>query len=63
MLTSVPTGAAILVNGQPTGKTTPAQLPLAPGSYRITVERDGRQASEMVEVQSGISYLKIPISQ
>ncbi len=63
LLTSVPSGATVLVDGQSTGKTTPAQLTLAPGSYRITVESEGRQVTQMVQVQGGISYLKIPINQ
>ncbi len=63
LLTSVPSGATVLVDGQSTGKTTPAQLTLAPGSYRITVEREGRQVTQTVQVQGGISYLKIPINQ
>lgn len=61
MLSSVPEGAAVLVNGKPIGKTTPAQIPLPPGSHMITVERDGRQASHTVDVRGGISYLKITI--
>ena len=63
MLTSVPTGAAVLVNGRPTGKTTPAQLTLPPGSYRVTVERDGREASQTVDLRGGINYLKMQIGQ
>jgi serine/threonine-protein kinase len=63
LVTSIPPGATVLVDGKPTGKTTPAQLPLAVGSYRITVERDGVQASQTVQVKSGISYLKIPLGQ
>jgi serine/threonine protein kinase len=63
MLTSVPAGAAILVNGKTTGKVTPAEIPLASGSYRITVELDGRRVSQTVEVHGGISYLKIPLGQ
>jgi serine/threonine protein kinase len=62
LISSVPSGAAILVNGQSTGKTTPAQLTLSPGSYRITVEHDGKQVSQVVQVRSGISYLKIPLN-
>ncbi len=63
MLTSIPNGAAVLVNGKPTGKTTPAQLTLAPGSYKITVELGGREATQTVQLGSGISYLKITLSQ
>jgi predicted Ser/Thr protein kinase len=61
MLSSDPPGASVLVNGKPTGKTTPARIDLAPGSYKITVERDGRQASQNVQVGSGISILKITL--
>ncbi len=63
MLTSVPSGAAVLVNGRPTGKTTPVQLTLPPGSYRVTVERDGHEATQTVELRGGISYLKMQIGQ
>ena len=54
MVSSEPAGATVLVNGNPTGKTTPARLDLAPGKYKITVERDGRQATQDVQVGSGI---------
>jgi serine/threonine protein kinase len=63
MLTSVPSGAAVQVNGKPTGKTTPTQLTLAPGSYKITVDLEGRQATQTVQLGSGISYLKFTLSQ
>jgi serine/threonine-protein kinase len=59
MLTSVPSGAAVLVDGKPTGKTTPAQLTLAPGNYKITIEHEGRQVTQAVQLGSGLSYLKI----
>ena len=58
-LTSTPSGATVLVDGKRIPQSTPAQIPLAPGTYKITVEKDGRQASQSVEVRSGISYLKI----
>jgi serine/threonine-protein kinase len=63
MLTSVPSGAAVLVNGRRIPQTTPAQIPLAPGTYKITVEKDGKQNSQTVEVRGGLSYLKIPLEQ
>ena len=59
MLTSVPSGATVLINGRPTGQNTPAQLSLAPGSYQIGIEKDGRQATQTVEIRNGISTLKI----
>jgi len=61
MLSSVPEGASVLINGKAIGKTTPAQIQLPTGSYRVTVERDGREATHVVDMRSGISYLKITI--
>jgi serine/threonine-protein kinase len=61
MLSSDPPGANILVDGKSTGKITPARIDLAPGSYKITVERDGRQSSQNVQVISGISILKMTL--
>jgi predicted Ser/Thr protein kinase len=63
MLTSEPSGAAVLVNGKRIDKTTPAQIQLAPGTYKITVEKDGKQSSETVEVRGGLRYLKIALGQ
>ena len=61
MLTSVPMGAKVLVNDKPIGQLTPARIPLAPGSYKITVELDGRQASQTVQIGAGMSILKITL--
>jgi serine/threonine-protein kinase len=61
MLSSTPPGAAILIDGRPTGRATPAQIALPLGSHRVTVQRDGRQATQTVDVRSGISYLKVTI--
>ena len=62
MLTTVPEGAAVEVNGRRLPQTTPAQIPLAAGAYRITVEKDGKQATSPVEIRSGaINYLKITL--
>jgi serine/threonine protein kinase len=63
MLTSVPKGASVLVNGKPTGKLTPTEITLPPGNYLITVEHEGRQASQSVQVSAGISYLKFTLQQ
>ena len=44
-ITSEPAGAAISVNGDATGKVTPAQLELSPGiDYRLAVQLDGYDA-------------------
>ncbi len=58
-LTSVPSGANVLVNGKKISQVTPAQIQLSPGIYKITVEKDGKEASRSVEVRSGIVYLKL----
>jgi hypothetical protein len=57
MLTSDPSGASISVNGRKTPQTTPAQLHLAPGTYRITVEKNGIQATSMVDIGNGETKL------
>jgi serine/threonine protein kinase len=61
MLSSVPGGANVLINGRAIGKTTPAQIQLPLGSYKVTVEHEGRQATHTVDVRNGISYLKITL--
>ncbi len=61
MLTSMPSGAAILVNGKRYSQTTPAQIQLPPGSYTIQVEKDGKQSpGKSVDIRNGvISLMKI----
>jgi hypothetical protein len=60
MLTTVPDGASISVNGRKIAQTTPASVSLTPGNYSITVEKGGRQATSPVEIRTGaISYLRI----
>jgi serine/threonine-protein kinase len=62
MLTSAPPGAAIIINGRRWSEATPAQIPLTPGSYEVTVELNGVQASRKVDIRNGvINYLKIPL--
>jgi len=63
MLTSVPPGASVLVNGRRIDQVTPVQIPLAAGSYTITLDKDGRQVSEKVEIRNGINYRKILLGQ
>jgi hypothetical protein len=63
MLTSSPAGANVLVNGKAINRVTPAEIPLSPGKYEITVEKDGRHATQMVEVRTAITYLRIPLEQ
>lgn len=64
MLTTSPPGATILVNGRAWSRSTPAQLTLAPGTYNITVERNGQRVTEQVVIRDGMtSYLKIPLGR
>ena len=64
MLTSVPSGATVIINGKKMEQTTPAQLHLAPGNYKITVERDGREASSSVDIRTGdVKTLRITLGQ
>jgi hypothetical protein len=63
MLTSVPDGAAISVDGKRIDQLTPAQIPLALGVYSIMIEKGGRQATEQVEIKSGMTSRKIILGQ
>jgi hypothetical protein len=47
------------VNGKRISQTTPARIPLASGTYSITVEKDGKQNTQKVEIGSSLTYLKI----
>jgi serine/threonine-protein kinase len=63
MVTSEPTGATILVNGKRLTQVTPAQLSLAPGSYNVTVEKDGKQGSRAIDVHGdAINYMKVTLN-
>jgi hypothetical protein len=62
MLTTVPDGAAVSLNGRRLPQATPAQIPLEPGNYKITVEKNGKSATSQVEIRNGaISYLRITL--
>jgi serine/threonine-protein kinase len=63
MLTSVPDGATISVNGKRLDQLTPAQIPLALGVYSIMIEKGGRQATEQVEIKNGMTTRKIILGQ
>jgi hypothetical protein len=64
LLSSVPAGAAISVNGRPIPQVTPAQIPLSPGTYTIAVEKDGKQASATVEIRNGaVTHQRIVLEQ
>ena len=64
MISSAPEGATILVNGRAVGQKTPAQVSLAPGTYAVTLEKDGRRATDRVEIRNGDTvYRKLPLAQ
>jgi eukaryotic-like serine/threonine-protein kinase len=64
---SRPQGAAVYVDGKPTGKKTPAKLTLSPGLHRIRLKLGGYQDSEdqvdlkaSEEVSLNMSLTRIP---
>jgi serine/threonine-protein kinase len=62
-LTSVPDHAAISVNGKRIDQFTPARIPLGLGVYSVMIEKDGRQATEMVEIKNGMTRREIVLGQ
>src|ERR1039457_2076941 len=62
-LTSVPDHAAISVNGKRIDQVTPARIPLGLGVYSIMIEKDGRQATEKVEIKNGMTRREIILGQ
>ena len=63
-VTSSPAGAAITINGKRFPQTTPAQIPLAPGAYRVLVEKDGAQNASALEIRNGeTKVLKVSLGQ
>jgi archaellum component FlaF (FlaF/FlaG flagellin family) len=64
MLTSVPSGATVVINGKKIEQTTPAQLHLPPGSYKVTVAKDGREGSTTVDIRTGdVKTLRVTLGQ
>jgi hypothetical protein len=63
MLMTSPAGANIWINGQMLEQTTPAQLSLSPGSYKVTVAKDGRTQTQEIQLHENPLYLRIPLSQ
>ena len=62
MVTSVPLGAAIAVNGKTVTEITPATLTLPPGTYQITLQRNGVASNSTVEIKNGdTKYLKLTL--
>jgi tetratricopeptide (TPR) repeat protein len=46
-LTSVPAGASIVIDGKPTGKTTPTSLPIARGDHQIEILLAGYETNRL----------------
>jgi tRNA A-37 threonylcarbamoyl transferase component Bud32 len=63
MLTTNPPGASVRIDGRLTRDVTPAQITLAPGSYLVTVEKDGRSRTQRVDMQESLIYLRVPLDQ
>jgi hypothetical protein len=61
MLTTVPPGASVRVNGQLIPQVTPAQINLPPGTWSITVEKGGRSQTQRIEIQRDTVYMRIPL--
>ncbi|MBI2680569.1 MAG: protein kinase [Candidatus Solibacter usitatus] len=62
MLTSTPPGAAIFIDDKPDSQVTPAKLNLPPGTYNVTVEKDGHRNTQPVVIRNNnTSYLKISL--
>jgi serine/threonine-protein kinase len=63
MVTSLPPGASVRINGQLVQQVTPAAITLRPGTYSVTVEKGGRSRTERIEVQQSPVFLQIPLAQ
>jgi serine/threonine-protein kinase len=64
MLNSTPEKATVSINGRRMPELTPTTLTLAPGSYVVTVEKDGRQYTDTVVVREGITtYRKVILNE
>ncbi len=63
-IVSTPSGAAITINGKRIQQTTPAQIPLPPGSYRVQVEKNGEQSNSAIQIHNGeTKLLKVSLGQ
>ncbi len=64
LLSSNPPGAAIEVNGKAVTEVTPTRLTLTPGTYKITVEKNGLASVNTVEIKNGDTrLLKVTLGQ
>ena len=62
MLTTTPPGATVFIDDKQDAQTTPAKLSLPPGTYNVTVEKDGHRNSQSVVIRNNnTSYMKISL--
>ncbi len=60
MLTSDPSGLAVIVDGRSTGYQTPVRMTLPAGPHNVTVDRSGTQASGAIQIRNGdLTALKL----
>ena len=64
MLSSNPPGATIQINGKAVTEVTPARLSLPPGTYKITLEKNGQTSVNTVDIRNGDTrLLKVTLGQ
>jgi serine/threonine protein kinase len=64
MLTTDPTGATVTVDDRRWPGVTPAQISLAPGKYRLTIEKGDLKTVQNVEIHDGdLRHLSVPLAQ
>jgi serine/threonine protein kinase len=63
MLSTLPSGALIRIDGERIPKLTPAEVPLKPGDYSVTVEKDGATRTEHIRIRESPLYLRIPLNR
>lgn len=61
-VSSQPSGAIIEIDDNPSGKLTPAQLPVTPGDHRVAVSKDGYHSAQVLAyVDDGQTYSFAPV--
>jgi serine/threonine protein kinase len=62
MLQTDPPGATITIDDKRWPSVTPAPLSLAPGKYRLTLEKGSAKASRTIDIRDGeLSTLRVPL--